>query len=95
MEILQKQKVSHRLEYIEQFFDAYDEQSLGYLTYKQSKLFFIHILDLDRKRDKHRKLLEKILKVVDPEKNCFVFKERVLEFFEMSGLQIIDQLCKE
>ena len=55
MEILQKKKVSHRMEYIEQFFDAFDEQGNGWLTLKQTKLFFSAVLDLDYKRSSHRK----------------------------------------
>ena len=34
MEILQKKKVSYRLEYIEQFFDAYDDNKLEKLDRK-------------------------------------------------------------
>lgn len=29
---MQRKKVSFRMEYIEQFFDMYDEQKLGWLT---------------------------------------------------------------
>lgn len=96
MEILQKKKVSHRMVYIEQFFDAYDENQMGWLTLEQTKAFFATVCDLDfKKRSSHRRLFRKILKIIDPEENKFVFKERILDFFEISGFQIISKLCQE
>ena len=57
MEMLQKKKVSYRLEYIEQFFDAYDEKVLGWLSIKDTRSFFATVLDLNyNKNPKHRKL---------------------------------------
>ena len=35
------------------------------------------------------------MQIVDPEDNKIVFKDRILEFFELSGFQVISQLCKE
>ena len=95
IEILHKTKISRRKEYIEMFFDHYDEQSLNWLTMKQSKAFFSTVLDLNYKKFEHRKLLSKIMKIVDPEDNKFVLKERVLEFFEISGFAIIGELCQD
>jgi len=95
MERLQRKKVSHRMEYIQQFFNAFDEQGNGWLTIKQAREFFSTVLDLDFKKCKHQRQFRKIMKVVDPEDNKFVLKERVLEFFQISGFQIIGQLCQE
>ena len=89
MEMLQEKKVSYRMEYIDQFFDAFDEQGLGWLTMKQTRQFFSTVLDLNYKKEKHRKMFVKILKIVDPEENKCIFKERILLFFEVSGFSII------
>lgn len=51
------------------------------------------MLDLNYKKKKHRKMFVKILKIIDPEDNKFIFKERILTFFEVSGFSIIAKLC--
>ena len=95
MEILQRKKVSYRMEYIEQFFNAFDEQDDGWLSIKDTRAFFATVCDLDYKKKNHRKLFVKIMRIVDPENNCVVFKERILEFFRISGFSIIKELCQE
>ena len=62
---------------------------------KQAKAFFATVLDLSYHKHEHRQLLSQIMKIVDPEENKFVLKERVLEFFEISGFKIIGELCKD
>ena len=37
----------------------------------------------------------KIFKIVDPDNEKKVLKEYILEFFEISGFQIISKLCQE
>lgn len=83
------------MEYIEQFFDAFDENDNGWLTIKETRAFFATVLDFDYKKKKHRKLFTKVMRIVDPENNCVVFKERILEFFKISGFQVIGELCQE
>lgn len=81
--------------YIEQFFDAHDESGMECLSLKQAKAFFAQVLDLNYKKSKHRKLIVKILQIVDPQDNKSVLKENVLDFFAISGFQIINDLCQE
>ena len=92
-EIIAAKKGSDRMMYIEQFFEAFDEQGLEWLNHKQAKAFFATVLDLDYKKNKHRKLIVKIMRIVDPEDNKEVLKQRIMEFFEISGFQIIGELC--
>ena len=35
------------------------------------------------------------MQIIDPEDNKIVFRDRIIEFFEISGFQVISQLCKE
>lgn len=85
LERVQRSRQSQRLAAIEKFFDAYDTDKSGYLSLKQSKLFFTAVLDLNFGKRKHRQMFIKIMKIVDPEKNRIVFRERIMEFFLLSG----------
>jgi hypothetical protein len=42
------------------------------------------------KKRKHRKTFLRIIKIVDPEGYRIVMKERILDFFSISGFKIID-----
>ena len=92
---LQRKKVSKRLEYISQFFDYYDVDGNGWLSMRQTRKFFETVLDLDQRRPKHRKLMQQIFRIVDPDNEKKILKEYILEFFEISGFKIIAKLCKE
>lgn len=81
--------------YISAFFDAYDEAGNGWLTLKQAKDFFAFVCDLNYKKYNHRKTFVRIMRIVDPEDNKFVLKDRVMDFFSISGFAIISKLCKE
>ena len=89
MKELQDAKVSKRMEYINQFFDYYDEQGLGWLTMKQTRKFFETVLDLNPKKAKHRRMMRQIFKIVDPDNDKKILKENILDFFEISGFKII------
>lgn len=56
-----------RIEYIEKFFDKYDEGHKGYLTIYEAKAFFGYVLDFNYRDSDDRKKLHTILKVADPE----------------------------
>ena len=47
------------------------------------------------KRKAHRQRFVQVIKIVDPEHYKIVTKERILEFFEISGFKIIAQLDAE
>ena len=53
IEIIQKKKVSHRMEYINMFFDAHDVDGNGWLNMKQTRKFFTTVLDLDYSKRSH------------------------------------------
>ena len=89
---LQQERMSNRLFYIEYFYDMFDKDGDGYLTYREAKDFFKFVLDLNFNKPKHRKTFVKIIKIVDPEKYQVVLKERIVDFFAISGFNIIAQL---
>ena len=62
---------------------------MTYLTYDQAKDFFEFVLDLDFKKRKHRKTFVRIIQIVDPEHYKVILKERVINFFAISGFKII------
>ena len=95
VETSQKDKIAERLEYIEYLFMKFDENDKGYLSMKETRQFFAHVLDLDYKKAKHRRLIYKIFRIVDPEDRKEVQKDNILKFFEISGFQIISKLAKE
>ena len=64
--MLQQKQVSHRMLYIEQFFDAFDTAGNNWLDVKQTKLFFATVLDLDYRKRRHNRLFYKILAIIDP-----------------------------
>ena len=88
-------KVAKRLGYVEMYFNKYDEDSNGHLDLREARHFFSAVLDLDYKKNAHRKMFVRIMKIVDPERNKVVFKDRILEFFKLSGWKIIAQLEEE
>lgn len=53
------------------------------------------MLDLDFNLRAHRKMYIKIIKIVDPERNKIVLKERIIDFFSISGFKIIAKLDAE
>ena len=77
------------------YYDQFDDEQLGYLTYKQARNFFEQVLELNFKRKAHRKTFVQIIKIVDPEHYKIVTKERIFEFFEISGFKIIAILDAE
>ena len=83
------------MEYIEQFFDTFDVDGNGYLNMKQTRRFFETVLDLDQKKNKHRRAIRQIFLIVDPENEKKIVKERILDFFRISGFKIIAKLCRE
>lgn len=89
IEEISKEKLEKRIHYIKIFYDTFDEENLGYLTYKQARDFFEQVLNLNYMKRKHRKTIVRIIKIVDPEHYKIVLKERILDFFAISGFQII------
>ena len=89
IEELSKEKLENRIHYIKIFYDMFDGEDLGYLTYKQARDFFEQVLNLNLMKRKHRKTIVRIIKIVDPEHYKIVLKERILDFFSISGFQII------
>ena len=90
-----KRKLEQRVQYIGMFYDMFDTEELGYLNYKQARDFFQKVLNLNFMKRKHRKTVVKIIKICDPEHNKFVIKERIIDFFAISGFKIIAQLDNE
>ena len=80
-----KIKLSRRLYYIKLFYDQYDVDEDGYIDYAQARDFFQEVLDLNFTKGRHRKTFVKIIRIVDPENARIVLKERILEFFSISG----------
>ena len=95
IEEMSKEKLDKRIHYIKIFYDMYDDENLGYLTYKQARDFFEQVLNLNYLKRKHRKTIVRIIKIVDPEHYKIVLKERILDFFSISGFKIIAQLDNE
>ena len=95
IEEMSKEKLENRIHYIKIFYDMYDDENLGYLTYKQARDFFEQVLNLNYLKRKHRKTIVRIIKIVDPEHYKIVLKERILDFFSISGFKIIAQLDNE
>ena len=81
VEISWESKVNKRMEYINKFFDKFDEEGKGWLNLKQTKAFFALVLDLNYKKPVHNKMFSKIQKIIDPEHQHEFLKERILEFF--------------
>ena len=84
-----------RIEYIEKFFDKYDEGDKGYLTIYEAKAFFGYVLDFNYRESDDRKKLQTILKVADPEQAKMLLRHRVIEFFRMGGFIHLDFLGQE
>lgn len=53
------------------------------------------MLDLDWRKKKHQRAISQIFRIVDPENEKKIVKERILEFFKISGFKIIAKLCRE
>ena len=66
VEELSQEKLDRRLTYIEMFYDQFDENGDGYLTYREAKDFFEFVLDLNFRKRQHRKTFVRIIKIVDP-----------------------------
>lgn len=47
------------------------------------------------RKSKHRKTFLRIVKICDPEGYRIVLKERIVDFFAISGFKIISQLDAE
>ena len=90
-----KKSTESRLSNVMKFYDQYDEDNKGYLTIRQARKFFATILDLDYKHKSHRNTFVKILKIIDPEEQKLVLKERIVDFFEIRGFLNIKQLEEE
>ena len=67
VEVSREDKVSKRMQYINQFFDKFDEEGKGWLNLKQTKDFFALVLDLNYKKPAHNRMFSKIKKIIDPE----------------------------
>ena len=65
------------------------------MTIRQARKSFATILDLDYKRKSHRHTFLRILKIIDPEHKKLVLKERIIDFFEISGFLSIQKLEEE
>lgn len=85
VELSQKDNIAERLEYIEYFFAQYDDSDKGWLTVKETKAFFAHVLDLSYKKPSHNRMMTKIFLIVDPANSKEILKENILRFFEISG----------
>ena len=57
---------------------------------REAKHFFSTVLDLNFKKKAHRITFLRIMKICDPENNKVIFRDRVLEFFMISGWKIIN-----
>ena len=95
IEEISKEKLEKRIHYIKIFYDTFDTEDRGYLTYEQARDFFEQVLNLNYLKRKHRKTIVRIIKIVDPEHYKIVLKERILDFFQISGFKIIAQLDNE
>ena len=60
VEISREGKANKRIEYINQFFDKFDEEGKGWLNLNQTKSFFALVLDLNYKKPAHNKMFSKI-----------------------------------
>jgi two pore calcium channel protein, plant len=78
-----------RIHYVEMYFEIYDSDKNGYLDLQEAKSFFSYLFDLTWTKHAHRKTFLSIMKIVDPENNKIVFKDRCLEFFAISGWKIM------
>lgn len=95
VEKIGRQKLEQRLTYIRILFDSHDTDGLGYLTYSQARNFFAQVLELNTKKPNHRRTFYRILKICDPECYRILLKERVVDFFAISGFKIINELDME
>ena len=92
---MSESKIQKRMTFIKMYYEQFDPDDLGYLTYKQARNFFQQVLEMNFKRKAHRQRFVQVIKIVDPEHYKIVTKERILEFFEISGFKIIAQLDAE
>jgi two pore calcium channel protein, plant len=85
-----EQGTETRAQYIEAYFDKFDEDKKGHLTLPEAKEFFALVLDLNFRKSKDRATFRKIMKLVDIENNRIVHKPEVMQFFSMSNfLEVI------
>ena len=84
-----------RIEFIETFFDRYDEGNKGWHTIYEAKAFFAYVLDLNYRDKEDREKLQTILKVSDPEQAKMLLRHRVIEFFRMGGFLHLDFLKEQ
>ena len=80
---------------IERYYKQFDEEDKGYLTIAQARQFFALTLDLNYNKKSHRDTFRQTMKVIDPEGNRIIFKERILEFFEIGGFVMLSSLAEE
>ena len=91
----QKERSRQRLKYTEILFDRCDEGLKGHLALREAKTFFSTILELDYGKEEDRLIFRRLMGLLDPERNKVVFKERILQFFDVAGFLHLDYLEEE
>ena len=80
---------------IARYYKQFDEEDKGYLTIVQARQFFALTLDLDYSKKAHRDTFRQTMRIIDPEGNRIIFRDRILEFFEIGGFVMLSSLDKE
>ena len=95
VELASKERSRRRMKIIARYYKQFDEEDKGYLTIVQARQFFALTLDLDYSKKAHRDTFRQTMRIIDPEGNRIIFRDRILEFFEIGGFVMLSSLDKE
>ena len=95
VELSSRNRSKRRMKIIERYYRQFDEEGKGYLTIVQAREFFALALDLNYHKRAHRDTLRQTLKIIDPEGNRILLRDRILEFFEIGGFAMLPSLEQE
>ena len=94
-ELSSKNRSKRRLKIIARYYKQFDEEDKGYLTVVQAREFFAITLDLDYSKKSNRDTFRQTMRIIDPEGNRIIFKDRIMEFFEIGGFVMLSNLQQE
>ena len=88
-ELSSKNRSKRRLKIIARYYQQIDKEDKGYLTVVQAREFFAITLDLDYTKKSNRDTFRQTMRILDPEGNRIIFKDRIMEFFEIGGFVML------
>ena len=92
LELKVSMRSDNRVKLLEQFYDKFDLENKGFLTLNETKNFFKVTMDLNFRKERDQRLFLNLMRLVDPENNRIVYRERLIGYFSMPGFLDIERL---